>query len=290
MEYPEYLNPYIPPGFDLKKYDECKSLGLSGWYSNLFDRSLYRQLGDRECYDQYRIELLETRIETGCFPDNKKTILHSSPPENPHCPLTSSLDHYSAVTNVYWADTIQHGIDALNGGMGEELKKIANVLNIKDEFEQTAAFMEINDYEIGRPVDFPTISSRLQAYVNVDLSFTDEEILDSLSEWLKLKRRENNGTFKRKRTHKEIKLFSTAAQQSWYMNRVLAYLDLEDWLNQQRLKVPDRSFGELLFPEKNDTRDKKTLISETVRPLAHKLVSPEITERMLMSLKKTPPE
>lgn len=107
-----------------------------------------------------------------------------------------------------------------------------------------------------------------QLPVLVDLSLTDESLLQDFKEWLQSKRSESDEPDRLK----TLFPLTEAVLRSWSKNRVLGYVDLQLMCEHIGWTLTDSEIGDHLFPEKFDI-DLSNKVRRTVRPIAEAIIT-----------------
>lgn len=252
--YPENIQQYVPPEFDLAKYETASDITLWDWATNFAKRCGIK-------YDIYDDELTQENISLG---------VHI------HKDLSVGLDDTLAVlrdvTNyqvMSAADALDHKIDA---------RKMYSRLGANDPFYRR------EDTELNQPVSetIKTVDWLMlePEWLEIDLGCSDKEIKAAFEGWLQAKRAATDKNEKRKRRQYKLNEFSAPTLRRWYESRVLAYLDIEAWNTIEDNKITSKIYGDILFPEYKDKRDNTGYVNDTVKPLADLLTSQEVILRM----------
>ncbi|MEO5344326.1 MAG: DUF6387 family protein [Gammaproteobacteria bacterium SHHR-1] len=114
-------------------------------------------------------------------------------------------------------------------------------------------------------------------HLSVDLSHSDKELTDSFKQWLKNERKKSKLTM--------IKKGLTKYELSrWADAQVLAYLDLVQWAEDERLHPTQFQLGEWLFPDSQT--DPAERIRQTVEPLARSLMDAHIIAALFFQIER----
>lgn len=247
-KYSRGLAKYIPPGFDLSNYKEAANMELIDWGRNLSRKHF----------------LLEQVSSEWAPEDLEERIIHSI-----SCGVTfdgfPTKEDIEYIANSQWIDFITVVRDL----RASEIKDRAHELRELDPSKDMLAMESenTNDYNL--------------AWLRVDMTCSDKEIIKAFSGWLERARQSTNAlqTKQKRRTYK-LKQFSSASMRRWYENKVLEYLDLVAWNSLKGNKLTSKIIGDILFPNPNDIRDSTSIVNDTVKPLVNELTSKDTLDRM----------
>ena len=152
------------------------------------------------------------------------------------------------------------------------------VKNKLKECDDLDAITELNSKDEFAVDRFTEKESNL-AWLQIDMTGEDDEILEAFTGWLKRTRGQNK-VIKRNRRDYKHKKFSQATLRRWHNDRVLPYLDLHTWNVHKGNTVTNKILGDILFPDPKDTRNREALITNTLKPLAKTLISKNMLDRM----------
>lgn len=273
--YPESLLKYIPPNFDLSKYDKAANMELINWIENLAMRLLgfaasKNKLALLDAKQKALIEGLTQQII------NQGVVLGSQ---------------YSAMLDEMLKKDDAEYTSIVRDITYYELFSLSDILKTTDMdklySEVKSIFLHpLNQQELGKLNDpLPTYRENDEARLSlleVDMNCSDSEITAAFSEWLKHTRaKELSETSMLKRREHKLNKFNPVAFRKWHDAQVLAYLDLITWNNLKGNKTTSKIIGDILFPDPKSLRDSTAMINDTVKPLANKLTSLTTTRRML---------
>jgi len=83
------------------------------------------------------------------------------------------------------------------------------------------------------------------SFATIDLSVSDDLLFKSFKEWVDEERIRTN-------TSAEKKSFSPSKLRNWHESRVLAYIDLKQWLQLNNLQPTEEQIGRIIFPDNTD--------------------------------------
>lgn len=112
-------------------------------------------------------------------------------------------------------------------------------------------------------------------YAEIDIAAPNEIIVNQFTVWLKTIR-ENLGN------HMKPKPLSSADLDRWAQNRVLPFLDIENWCASNSLTPTNAVLARILFPDIPTTSEEK--IRKTVRPVAEECCSFELLSKIELQL------
>jgi len=255
----EHLKQFIPPDFELDKY-QTQNMNLFDWAYNLSVRSgLY--------FDAYDEDIREFTTQN--------LIQGASPRDDSQFGLRTD-DVVSVVREITCYQVLAMG-DELDEKMQAKAlySELSNqIISERHNLGELSKFItEIDGY-----YDFLVPEP---AWLEIDMACSDKEIKSAFDAWLKAKRAENESkkTTAKRREYK-LNEFSEATLRRWHNARVLAYLDLEAWNYLQGNKVTSKQYGEILFPEYQHERDNTSYINDTVKPLVKLLTCGDLHQRM----------
>lgn len=249
--YPESLLKYIPPKFDLAKYDATAKLDLLDWLRNIGIKSMHFD----EASGEYRGKDLEERILNSI----KQGVIVEGFLSHP------TRDDVEFIANSEWNEVISVVRDLRAFEINAKSKDLETVDETKDTFA----------------VNYDDKEQANLAWVRIDLSCSDKEIVGAFSNWLTRTRdRMSNEKIEVKRRGYKLKKFSPATLRNWHEARLLAYLDLMSWNILKGQNITSKVIGDILFPDPNDLRDSTAIINDTVKPLSKELTSKETLDRI----------
>lgn len=251
--YPESLLKYIPPEFDLAKYDATATFDLLDWGRNIGIKSAHFDEASRE----YRGKDLEERILNSI----KQGVIVEGFLSYP------TREDFKLIANSEWSEVVAVVRDLRAFEVKDKSKDLGTVDKTKDIFAV--------NYDDKEQINL--------AWVQIDLSCSDKEIVGAFSNWLARTRdRKSNEKVKvkvKRRSYK-LKKFSSATLRNWHEARLLAYFDLMSWNILKGQKITSKVIGDILFPDPNDMRDSTSIINDTVKPLTKELTSKETLDRI----------
>lgn len=263
----------LPEWFDLGKYARAGKLTLAEWYDQLLLRYgpwyrdfTARPLGRRE---KMRLNLIRRdgipnldRVRTGDDPlrDGAAVIGISSP-----------VGKRGAVSSL----TVRDFYNIRAFFKSDHRDKCREMFDdCRAFFVDTPPGMEWLD----DPVDTITIWGYKTATVHVDLEYPDSVLVDQFKALLSKVR--ERAEIEKPRSRKTPKSRETLRKQ-WADSRVLPYIDLEIWAKENGVEVSDAAMARAIGI--GDTKDGGRggeVISETVNPLARKLLSPSYLKKL----------
>jgi len=276
--YQEYLQQYIPPNFDLTKYDKAANMELINWIENLNTRML------SYAASKTKQELLDEKIRALLEDLTQKNIKQGILLDTPCSTLINGLimdddaEYTSIVRDITYFELFQL----------TEMLKTADMDKIHSEVDSTI-FPLINQKTLGKlngslPI-YREVSEQNLSWLEIDMDCSDSEITAAFSSWLKHTRiKESSETSKHKRREHKLNKFNQVAFRKWHDAQALAYLDLITWNNLKGNKTTSKIIGDILFPDPKSLRDSTAMINDTVKPLANKLASLPTIRRMIKVL------
>jgi len=272
--YPENLQKFIPPEFNLAKYDEAASMDLINWIENLMVRALvFSSLGklQDEKLRHFIVELNTKNITRGIIINSPLIKLFNGLIQD------DVIGYSAAVRELTYLDLFDHedifktdGLEVLYS----EYSFFDDILN-KDKFDKLIA-----PY---RPID--SLNETPLSWLEVDLNSSDSEIKDSFTHWLtKTREKQKSDGEKSKRRDHKLKKLNIVAFRKWHDAKVLAYIDLVTWNSLRGNKPTSFILGNILFPDPKDITDKGRRVDDTVAPYAAELTSLTSLKRMFKVL------
>lgn len=268
--YHDSLKRFIPPQFDLLKYDQAANMQLLNWLENLTMRFLpylvCQQSLDSLSGQEHKLiqEQVKYNIENGVVLNEKYPEILKAMLEN------DEAEYASVVRNITYFDLYR--MTDLVGT--DEYKSLYSGLN-------KTIFPLLNQNILGKlndPISIPSIDEENYSWIQVDMNSSNVEIQAAFQAWLKQAR---PVTGKKKSKNRQINHFNSNAFRNWHDARVLAYLDLVAWNGLNGNKVTAKILGDILFPDPKILADTTRMIPETVKPYADKLTSLVTLRRMI---------
>lgn len=272
--YPENIQQYVPPEFDLAKYEKAANMELVNWLENLtarvsgylLDEDLIENLGERQL--KFISEQTEKNINYG---------VHSSDNYEKFLSLMKTKDdaqYSSVVRDVTYFDLMRISDSVLTSAHQKQYSKLNHQI-----------FAYFNQDSLGilnQKISIPTLDDENPAWLEIDMNCSETEILAAFKNWLKDYRHSNEDITKsRERT---IKIFSPANFRNWHLAKVLPYIDLVTWNKLRGNKPNSYIFSKILYPDPKDISDKARKIDDTTLPHVTKLMSPDTLRRMMKIL------
>ncbi len=272
--YREDLEDYIPPRFDLAKYDACINMSLIGWIENISARLLIYlaclQNIEGITPDQMKTfeEIIENNIDMGVLSDTHVRKLIEGVIQDDEADYSSIIKEITYFELFYLAETFKT----------EELEKLYDEVNFP-------VFPLINQDSLGelnKPVSFNMDEDAENAWLKVDLTCSKKEIMEAFSRWLtRAKAERDNSENKPSSRERKINIFNEISFRKWHAEKVLPYIDLFIWNKLKGNKVTDQEIGTILYPDPRDIRDKGKLVFFNTKPYVEKLMSIATFRRML---------
>lgn len=270
--YQEHLQKYIPPDFDLAKYDKAANMELVSWIENLSMRLIGFMASDK---------VLAQKQKTLLEDISQKNISYGVVLDTPYAEFLNGLimdddaEYASVVKDITYFELFTMA-DAVKT---PELGKVYSAI-------ESTILPLINQKMLGKLNDvFPVYSlddEENLAWLEIDMNCSDNEITAAFSGWLdRARKRQLAENEKPKRREHKVNKFNQVAFRHWHDAKVLAYIDLVSWNNLKGNKITSNIIGNILFPDPRSLRDSTAIINDTVKPLANKLTSPPNIRRMI---------
>lgn len=283
--YPEYLKQYIPPEFDIAKYNKTADMPIELWIINILIKLLgykaYELQIDLSSVSQSDLETLipafELVLAKGLITeldDNFYLMFNDliGMDKAKYTDQVRELTYYDLFTMI--EDLKSGEMEKLYLEIGKSINPPIAIL-LQKKLGKLNQTLDINDKY------WENYSSSL---LKVDLDCSDNEIKIAFSDWLKEKRKQQNRQNTKnlpRRENLQMKNLNQTTFRKWHDARVLAYMDLVAWNYLQGNKLTSKIIGDILFPDLNDPRDSKDMVNDKVKPLAIKLVQLNTIKRMI---------
>lgn len=263
--YPEHLQKYIPPDFDLAKYDKAANMDLLHWIHNLNKRC--------DLNVDVKQDEIAANINVGICTDILLTeaLIKDSI-------IGDRAEYVSLVRELTCYEVLDKGEELNNDAdLNALFKKVQNENDTNPRtFQKTLG--KLNNVLAANGINE---DGSYSAWLEVDLACSDSEITEAFSSWLKRTReRTKNRINKPKRREYKLNKFNKVAFRKWHDAKVIPYLDLVTWNLLEGNKVTSKILGDILFPNPKDRNDPTAVINDTVKPLADKLTSDNTMNRM----------
>ena len=269
--YPEDLQKYVPPEFDLAKYDKCRNMDLIEWIVNISSR-MYPYL---VCtHQEYEVEtkqrllfeqLVDHNILRGAITDSPSQVL-----------LEEIIKH-----DVRWASPIVREMNFFD---------LFNLNDVHKTEDRDKLYSEINTRlypliprETLGELDKPIQSDCEDSWLRIEMGASKREIQEAFTSWLDKAKKEQEILNKPEKGHQRIiKNFNDVTFRKWFSAKVLPYIDLVTWNHFQGNKLNDTIITSILFiNEKHLDFEPINFLRLTTRPHVKKIMSPETVRRML---------
>ena len=292
--YREHLQKFIPPEFDLEKYDGGAIMELIYWIDNLVKR-----ISPFNCYleNDYSFKEYLRVGGKGFFNLNDDGLSQKERCEKDVLRNISAgvllAPSVHDMFEAFFMDGTTHHLSIVKGVTYEDLFLLDDEF-ITDEKKKLYSMVE--------PSFFPSIYENNLGELNnvirsvdsngdidlswlqIDMKCCDCEITEAFSRWLKQTRGEQKEKQKSKTRERKLNHFNQVTFRKWHDAKVLPYIDLITWNFLQKNKVTNKIIGEILFPDPRVLSDKTKIIEDTTRPYASKLTSLSIKRRMISVL------
>ena len=253
MDSPKFTTT-LPAWFNIKNFDKCKELTGPEWASQLTYRLNFIEaleehgrikLDDWEWYGFSQESLLDEIRSSGI-------AIMEKPPEDPMFAREYEKSKYKAYSDIDTHGGVYPASAFIIGMAGEELNRAvrASITDKNTEEEKAKAEESVDlymmapfdEYRKQNPDEDGERFMPDKAFIVVDLSLPDPEIMDQMREFIPAYRKVLGVEQKDKRPTKEnIKKLADY--------KVLAYLDLHIWELQNSIKIKRSVFAGALFPD-----------------------------------------
>lgn len=242
-------SPYIPPGFDLEKYQRAKDLNIRGWMINLMARTNVKSKSEVE-------GLIKTGVEINEF-------------------LVGACEPFGigpkALAQVSFGEILAARNDILNGYMGEKAQKLAQISEKGGEPSRNA-----DDWLINEPYQATDEFSN-RRWLDINLNCSDNDLVTAFKKWLKESRQPEakpRGYIEIVNLMKYIK----SKQGDKTLPFVLPFIDLDNW----NKFAGNRGYSLSIAAEilKIDTENPDQKIKD-IKVRAQQLTEKEMIDRMM---------
>jgi len=279
--YPEHLMEYIPPTFDINKYQKAADLPIELWMINIFVKlfgyKAYEAKIDVSLVSEPDlnkvIPALENLMVDGViteFDDLSRLMIHGF--------LDMDKAQYTAQVRELTYYDLFTIIEELKDGEMEKLY----LENGKSITPPMAMLLQSKLGKLNETLDIydKYWGNSSSSLLKVDLDSSDSELKSAFDEWLKQKRKMTRNETLLRRSYK-LKNLNQTTFRKWYDARVLAYMDLVTWNYMHGNIMTSKIIGDILFPEQRDLKDTTAVINDTVKPLVAKLTNIVTIKRMI---------
>ncbi|MBL1320427.1 MAG: hypothetical protein COA63_005120 [Methylophaga sp.] len=294
--YSEHLQKFIPPEFDLAKYEKSANIELIYWVDNLIKRAkpLSCFLNSDHEFTVYKCNSeSESESDKGFYDfvsdglderelferDVRLNILSGTfVDENIHnlvqAMFIDETSHaVSIISEMNYADLIS--LDEKN--ITKEKRELFSTV----EQSRFPSDLEKNLGELNNPIYSYSVNGEIDlSWLKVDMSCSDSEISTAFNDWLKQHREKEESLIKTKRRMHKLKKINKTAFRKWHDAKVLAYIDLVTWNFLNKQKITSINLGEILFPDPRIISDKAKMIDDTTKPYAERLTSNRFIRRV----------
>jgi len=301
--YPEYLQKYIPPNFDILKYESSKTMDLDDWIANLMFRRIDTPRSDKDILDEvireveiygyvkpdisddqiiknYRLndknqseKMLKRLLEHGAFHRDRLVDERAIEYYKQNKDELLIFDDYSEIVRDISLKEVKWCVEAMD--LMPDYDEFMDLYNFDQNESRDAQKKKLlNSF---RPYGFD--KGNTCAWLSVDFSCSDKEITQAFDLWLKQSRKklDKPNVAPQKSRDRKVKQFGDTARRKWYATKILPYLDLVNWNLLHENNPTSAVLGEILFPSNPSSTD---MINDTVKPLAKKLTSHAMNSRM----------
>lgn len=286
----------LPDTYNLNKYNNANELNLHGWYVNL---SLRKMLSPSLSFLGYHhtppfanhdkiFELLSCPIQLSSqhdIPNTPNELLQEGEYVNSlHKGLAYSFfldlpkseqeiikkqflaSEYLTTFGENWAGVLRDPDDEY--WFYEEQADHSNFSDkeVDEVYEKMACYLHddflklLTSNEYQGPHHEP-----LTAFATVNLTGSDEEIINSFKFWLKEVKQEHN-------VFEVNKHYSDIDYKRWIQHSILPFLDLTIWAEANRVRIPNNIMGEAIFSNKKELQSDEDAVRRTTKPLAYELI------------------
>ncbi len=297
--YPEHLQKYIPPEFDLAKYDKAANMELIHWMNNLVLRS-----SSFSCYQANDYSFNEYNIAHKDPIDAEFYIFANgelSPKEGFEKDLFKNIAEgvivdYSIHTffDAFFIPETGDHLSTVKGMTYEDLF-LLKAKYLTDEKQELYSNVEQSFFPTIHESNLGALNNVIQSFdsegniqsswLKIDMNCSDSEITKAFSSWLKKTRTELDGQRKTKTRERKLNHFNQVTFRKWHDAKALPYIDLVTWNFLKKNKVTSKILGEILFPDPRNLSDKAKIIEDTTRPYVSQLTSPSFKRRVISILK-----
>jgi hypothetical protein len=263
----------IKKSFDVRRYDRQSSLNLLQWCHQLMFRAMlqiYAEKTPRHTFcagSEYEFDFL--RLISMVIEDPLKRTNQTEP-------FLRSI-HHRSVSDVSVGDIFSTA-STLDWNDPSLRKAHDELLAFDDQAPQDGskeALDKIDQQSLHEFIVELGSSYDRDIYARIDLTSTDERIVEDFRHWLNQKR----AYLKARRGRHSVRKFTQADLHQWANMQVLAYIDLKMLAGTLGVRIPFHMFGELLFPDEIGV-DTTERVRKNVAPLAAYLMDSAILDAM----------
>ncbi len=258
--------------FDLKKYEGLKDLDLQGWLNQIRVRIWARALNEDSRFSR---------------------LIKNTPIVQEICSLDVDAQKYPFNTNSVKsipAKDIWFHTSVSNSPLNEVWRYCE-----KDRFKKSLT-KEQNDliemplnllFRQMLPRAFFFNANGCDNYVSVDLTATDEQIMNDFKIWLTEYRKfADYPALQKKDSTKPLKEIGEKEFKQWRENRILPYLDLTIIEKCENKTLRKETLFKLIFPDDKSCLNPEEKLKKTVKPLANWFLSSETISAIKFQLAK----
>jgi uncharacterized protein DUF6387 len=271
--YSENLQKYVPPNFDLAKYESAANMELTDWFENLWVRMGYRAtnlvVGEEEA--QALKALNQINISRGLLTDGPYYKIMYASFELDQTTQLSIIRDISYIDLFHKADLLK--TDELAKLYSETSSFVTSMID-KDRYGKLAEPVRIGGL----------INEHSLSWLEVDMDCSDSEIKEAFSAWLIRSKQKQKAEKKPKRREHKLNNLNKVTLRKWHDERVLAYIDLAMWNELNGTDVTNNIYGKILFPDLRDIRSKEKKVEDTIQQYALELTSPDFLRRVFKLL------
>lgn len=290
------LEDYIPPNFDLKKYDALASFSAKDWLTNIvarlpnfydFDRPYPLAVyGD---WEDIGVDEIDPAIhhfsEAGehilKYPNIMTNDIDINLSRGADRLLEPESSTYRYILRLFSQKIIKSiSVGSIIGCalMFEghpELKDTMKTLKDREEDDLSTPehWQEIYNLPATYFTNYQLNEKNHLDYVEIDLRLPDNVLVDNFTRYLSQRRQDGIESHTSRN-----KYFTESKLRRWFESRAIPYLDLIQWNEKEGRKVPHAVAGKVIFSDlgKNDFRVPASMISDTTLKNIKEMTSREV--------------
>ena len=280
--YPEKLQIFVPPVFQLENYQGAAKMPVARWYVNYRVRAKWPRTA-RGDFDSSG-----DGMYFGLYPvgyrvfDDPKVVMHveHGPPQPMYRPVLSQFDVAMAMSHF-----------SLFGAM-DMARELSDARHNKEPFsiympdpsmQYLAWEPPYSLWALGRPKPNRADYYHRTAYAVIDILAPDDVLIEQFKVWLEEIRRAHGIRFldknKNERKKKKVDAFSNKSLEFWGQNLFLPMIDLVLWNRYQGREIRPSVLCKILYPNPRARPESNTLAKQ--RRTAFDLLTEETLDRLL---------
>lgn len=274
--YPENLEKYVPPEFDLAKYDKCRDMDIFDWIVNISTRltPYIFTMGAKYELDPKQIALIEGYVDSNI----SSGVI---------CPEPSEKAGFENFINalVIQKSAIVKEMSLFELFSLTDIHKTEAREKLYSEIDPRLYQLILRDGqgELDKPIQSDLYDNFEASWLRIDMECSKKEIQEAFNSWLEKAKKKQEINNKSVGAHQRvIKNFNETTFKKWYTAKVLSYIDLVTWNTLRGNKLSDKIITDIIFcNEKHFDFEPINFLRLTTRPHVKKLMFPNTVRRMV---------